>query len=402
MPCAVHAERHHLRVSKIVIDHHALPRRTILGLCCIGMTTLSLLSAGPSACLTAIARDLVLDEAQKGVLLSALFWGFPIAVVISGPLADRFGFRWLLVVGAVLQSVGLYSIASADGLAAAVVGAVILGVGSGATDALLTPVVCVVYPERRTAANNLLHAFFPIGLVVNIALVLALLYIEWPWRPIFRLLGLLPLPYAVAAALITLPANSHQGPERQRTRGLLFQLSFILLAGGLLFAGLTEITAGVWLPNFLEVATQTSQTKSVLALLLFGVTMALGRLSASAMVKFWGARGLVLAGSVLCAVSLVMVSLNLGANFTIACFCVLGFGVASYWPTILGCAGDHYPQAGASMYSALTAAGIMGGAIGPFVVGLVADAYNQQVAMGTLAIAPVVAVLLLLRLLKGR
>ena len=382
------------------MDHHALPRRTILTLCCFGMMTLSLLSVGPATCLTSIAKDLALNDLQKGIFLSALFWGFPVSVIISGPMADRFGFRWLLVLGAVLQSGGLYAIASADLLMGAVAGAVTVGIGAGAIDSLLTPVVCVIYPERRTSANNLLHSFYPIGLVATIGLVLSLMYLEWTWRPIFKLLSLLPLPFAVAAALIPLPASSHQGTERQRTRGLLIHLGFILFGGGILFAGLTEITASVWLPNFVEEVSGSSQTKSVIALLLFGITMAAGRLSASALAQFWGPRGLILMGTVLCTASLVLASLPLGTLFTIACFCVFGFGIASFWPTIMGCAGDHYPRAGASMYSTLTALGVLGGAVGPMLLGLVSGAYNQEVAIRFLAIAPIVALLLPIRMLK--
>ena len=62
-----------------------------------------------------------------------------------------------------------------------------------------------------------------------------------------------------------------------------------------------------------------------------------------------------------------------GPAWSVFWLTVFGFGVSAFWPTIMACAGDRYPQAGASMYSLLAAAGCFGGAVGPMTVGLTAD-----------------------------
>ena len=111
----------------------------------------------------------------------------------------------------------------------------------------------------------------------------------------------------------------------------------------------------------------------------------------SALVNKLGFRGLMISGSVLCAVSLILAALPVSPLFTIFWLSLLGFGVAAMWPTILGTAGDKYPNGGASMYGLLAAAGNFGGVAGPVLVGVVADAGAPHAAMGVLAIAPLVA-----------
>jgi len=65
-------------------------------------------------------------------------------------------------------------------------------------------------------------------------------------------------------------------------------------------------------------------------------------------------------------------------------------------PTILACAGNHFPQGGASMFSLLAAVGNFGGVVGPLLIGLVAERWNLKAGMATLILAPLLAALLLL------
>ena len=380
------------------MSHDQLPPRPVLALCCTGMVTLAFATVAPASSLSAISVDLNLDDAEKGLFLSALYWGFPIAVVISGPAADRFGFRVLLVTGALFQFIGLFLISSASTLASAVWGAVMLGWGGGACGALLTPIVCLTYSDHRARVSNLIHAFYPIGLVLAIGLVLVLMHLGWDWRPILRVLAVLVLPFGLAAAMLRLPTSSYRGPTRLPARRVVRQMGFIVFLLAMLLTGMTEISTTNWLPHFVETQTGSTPATSVVALLLFGLTNALGRLLTSAIVVRWGSRTVFGFGGVLCALSLLMAALPMGTAFTIFWLSVLGFGVAGFWPTILGCAGDRYAQAGASMFSLLTAAGILGGAVGPMAIGLVAETYGLRVAMALLAVAPVTVLCLLLRL----
>lgn len=76
-----------------------------------------------------ISRDLQLDPASLGALSSAWFWAFALAQIPVGVALDRYGPR--RVTAALLTSAGLgcFLFASADGLAQALLGQALIGIG---------------------------------------------------------------------------------------------------------------------------------------------------------------------------------------------------------------------------------------------------------------------------------
>ena len=375
------------------ISERPLPRRTIFIVCCLGMITLSFITAAPAVCLTSIGTDLNLSDTQRGAFVGTPLWGLMAAILLAGPIADRCGFRMLIVLGAALQIGGLAAISWAPNYSVTLFGAVLAGMGTGAMDALMTPIVCAVYPERRTRMSNLLHAFYAIGLVLSVILVTLLLHLAVSWRMAFRALAALVVPYMFVMLVLPLPGRSHAGPQRQPISRLLGRRSFWLLMAAIFLGGATELGVSAWVPSFLEKVTNVSRTRSGLSLAAFGATLAVGRLAASFLAHRLGPRRLLVAGGLLCAISLALIALPVGASPSIFFLALTGLGVAGVWPTVLGCAGDRFPRAGASMFSLLSAMGAAGAAIGPLAVGVVADHSNLSIAMGALAVVPLLALL---------
>jgi len=348
----------------------------------------------PALCLTAISGDLTLDSARSGLFLSCVFWGLVISIPISGPLADRWGFRYLLVGSAALQSSGLILVSHAHQMWIACLGAVITGLGTGIVDALLTPLACAAYPKARAKVANLLHAFYPIGMFLVVVIVIVLMRMDWSWRAIYRFIAATNIPYAIVFLVLPLPRRSHEGSERMPGRHLIRMGPFLLLLGAIFLAGVTELGPSQWLPAYLEQAAGGTRTASALGLLLLGVMMAVGRLGNSFLSRYVSQRRLVVAGATISLVSLVLAALPAGTLFTICCLAMLGLGVSGLWPTILSLAGDRFPQAGASMYSLLHTSGNLGGLVGPLVIGLVAQRGGLRLGMATLALAPVLILVL--------
>ena len=383
------------------VDH--LPRRTIMGVCCYGLITISFMLVGPAMCVTAIATDMGMGpDAAKGLFLGIPFFGVTLAMLVAGPIADRWGFRAMLVTGSSLQALGLFAIAQAGVHWQVLAGGLVLGLGVGLIDPLLSALVCTIYPERRARMSNLLHAFYSIGIVCAVLLVLWLSELGWDWRGVFTTFAALVVPCVLTMPFLPLPKQSHQGQTRLPTRQIVFTGAFAMFLIGIFMAAAAEMGPASWLPSFVERAAKGARWQGGLGLLLFGVTMAIGRLSASAIVHRLGTRRMLMAGGVVCAASLLLAALDVSATFTIFWLTVLGFGVSSFWPTILGAAGDRYPQAGASLYSLLSAAGGMGCMVAPIVIGLAADEMGLRVGMAVLAAAPLAMMLTVGRMLGSR
>lgn len=371
----------------------------LLAACCLAMISIGLVTNLPALCLTAIAGDLGLDRARSGLFLSCAFWGLVVSIPISGPAADRWGFRCLLVASAVLQAAGLYLVSGAHGARQACLGAGVTGLGTGVLDALLTPLACAAYPKARARTANLLHAFYPIGMFLVVLAVLLLVSIGWDWRAMYRLMIAANVPYAILFLLIPLPPQSHEGPARMPSRLVAGQIEFLLLVGAIFLAGVTELGPSQWLPAYVEQAAGSTRSASALGLLFLGAMMAAGRLGNSFLARHASAKVLVLAGAGVAAAGLVLSALPAPAWFTVACLAMLGLGVSGIWPSVLSLAGNRFPQAGATMYSMLQTGGNMGGLVGPLAIGLIAQGTGLRVAMGLLALCPA-AILLLLSLYR--
>jgi fucose permease len=191
-----------------------------------------------------------------------------------------------------------------------------------------------------------------------------------------------------------LPPHSHEGPARMPTRLVAGQVEFLILAAAIFLAGVTELGPSQWLPAYVEQAAGSARSTSALGLLLLGVMMAAGRLGNSYLARHAGPNTLVLAGAAVAATGLVLSALPAPAWFTVACLAMLGLGVSGIWPSVLSLAGNRFPQAGAAMYSILSAGGNLGGLAGPLAIGLIAQAGGLRLAMGLLALCPATILLI--------
>jgi len=112
-----------------------------------------------------------------------------------------------------------------------------------------------------------------------------------------------------------------------------------------------------------------------------------------------GVQRLLAMAAVVCMVFLAGVALPLGTVWRVICLGIVGFSVACLWPTLLAVAGDRFPQAGASMFSVLSAVGGVGCAAAPVALGYVASAFGSLVpAMAALALAPALILIASFRL----
>jgi MFS family permease len=387
------------------MNHKDLPRRLITALCCSCMFTGSFMMVGPATCLGAIAVDLGLEsEAQKGLFLSAPLWGLGVLMLPSGWLADRLGFRLLLFISSLLQALSMGLVSIAQELWVVLMANFMTGVGRGMVAAPMTSLLCALYPERRTQVTSLLHGFYYVGLIFALALILGLLELESTWRTIFQVLGLLVLSYGIAALFVALPGPSRAAEQAGRTplREIVRWPAFLLLAASIFFCSATEMGPANWLPYFIEQAAGASQTLSIVGLMIFGLIMAVGRISTGVVVQRWGAKRFFFGAGLVCSTSLVLMAFPMGTGGTIFLMSVLGLGISGVFPTILGYAGDRFPQAGASMFALLVCVAIVGGLLSPLGVGVAADAFGLRPAMGLLAVAPLMFMVLPLLIREPR
>ena len=133
--------------------------------------------------------DLANSAALLGEALGATFTGFALTLLFGSALVDLVGMKRMLLLSAlgyIAGSAGLFAAtvvpvgASTEAL---VMGSLLLtGLGWGAVEAASNPMVAALYPEEKTHRLNILHAWWPAGIVVGGLLGVAVSAFSLPWE----------------------------------------------------------------------------------------------------------------------------------------------------------------------------------------------------------------------------
>jgi fucose permease len=342
-----------------------------------------------------------LTQEQLGRLGAFAFTGLVVGIVITGPLADRWGAKPFALLGNLLVALGLVAAALAPAYAWLGAAVFVLGLGAGCIDMVLSPVIAALNPTRRAAALNWLHSFYCVGAVVTILAGTLALRAGLGWRAACLLLVPLPAVLFVAFLPLRFPALSKEGGRRS-LRSLLRRGWFWGALTAIFLGGATEAGMVQWLPAYAETSLGFPVWVGGAGLLLFSVAMAVSRMAVGAAgSKFDPYR--VMAWSCGLSVLLFLAGAFLPWPLLALGACVaVGFTGSCLWPTMLAVTADRYPEGGASMYGGLAALGNAGGICLPWVVGWVADRQNLHWGLAVSALAPAIMLPLVLRLRAAR
>lgn len=382
------------------------PRARLLTLLCYGammslaiginllpvfLTTLSALYGGTAG----------LTGEQLGRLGASVFSGLVIGILVTGPLADRYGHKFFAQFGNALVAASLVAMAFAPGYTFLLGAVFALGLGAGVLDMVLSPIVSALNPHKRAAALNWLHSFYCVGAAVTVLAGSLALRAGFGWRGSCLVLVPLPLFLLVAFGPLAFPAPEHEN-TRISVRSLLKKQWFLLAVVGIFLGGATELGMAQWLPAYAETSLGFPTWIGGGALLFFSIAMALGRM----VVGVLGARidpFHMMAWS--CGTSVVLFLLGSFLPIpplALACCILVGFTGSCLWPTMLAVTADRYPAGGATMFGMLAALGNAGGIFMPWAVGWIADRADLHWGLAVSALAPLFMLPLVLLLRATR
>jgi fucose permease len=350
-----------------------------------------------------------LSKEQLGRLSAWCFAGLVAGILVTGPLADRWGAKVFALLGNVMTAASLVVTAWAPGYGWLCGALFFMGLGAGVTDMVLSPIVAALNPERRTVALNWLHSFYCVGAVMTIAVGTVALRAGLGWPGTCLVLLPLPLVLAVLMARERFPSMVDKSAneagvkkERMPVRALARRGWFVVAMAAIFLGGATEAGMAQWLPLYAEKNLGCATWIGGMSLLLFSLAMTFGRM----IVGMAGRRAdpfvMMACG---CAASVVL--FWAGAFFPVAavalCACIAaGFTGSCLWPTMLAVTADRYPNGGASMFGALAALGNAGGIFMPWLVGVVADWRDLHWGLAISAAAPFVMAPMVLWMRRAR
>ena len=163
-----------------------------------------------------ISESLAIPLPQFGPVLSAALVGLMIAALGSGPIADRWGRRWVVIVSVIVFALFALLTARANTLGELVLYRFLTGLGLGGAMPNAVALTAEYTPRHlRAIVVGAIFVGMPAGAVIASAAAAVLIPL-WGWRSVFVLGGVLPL--ALAVVLVARLPESTEWLE-SRTRG---------------------------------------------------------------------------------------------------------------------------------------------------------------------------------------
>jgi MFS family permease len=340
------------------------------------VSTLALAASGMAASLRAnTAGDLQrifldpIDAANSaqmiGTILGIPFLGFALTIAIGSPLLDVIGMGLLLRLSAVCLAAGSLVMVFADSLAGGSsvyhvlwMGALVAGIGWGLVETVINPLTATLYPDDKTNRLNILHAWWPGGLVIGGLLGIALGQAGFGWQVKLAVVAVPALGVLVLCSGLKFPPTERAaaGVSMGEMFGELANPVFVVLFVSMFLTAASELAPGQWVDLALS---RTVGMPGILLLVYVSALMFVMRHFAGPLVHRLSSIGLLWVSSLMASIGLVGLSLANSPVTALLAATVWGTGVCYMWPTMLAAASERFPRGGALLMGLMGTAGTL-------------------------------------------
>lgn len=327
--------------------------------------------------LPAVKADLGASDGQLGIVLFLATAGLVVAQPLAGWMIARGGAVAVAVPATIVYGAGLPLAALAPSIAALAAALFAMGLSNGVLDVAINVMGVEVERSRGRRMLTSMHAAFSFGAMAGAG-----------GGALAAAAGVEPGPHlaAVAALVAIVAALAFRGLPRGGT--LTGRPPFARPSGALLALGaaafcvlLAEGSVTDWSAVFLNGEAGASEALAAAGLTVFSLAMALGRLAGDGLAERFGPGRVVRAGSLLAALGLASSLAAVSPGPSIAGFAVMGMGLASAFPLIVGAAARAGGDAEAPAIAAVSGAGYVGLMAGPAMIGGLSEAAGLRSAL---------------------
>ncbi len=382
---------------------------------CLALLTTSMVFSIRGDIVDALTMDFHITKEQMGAILSPAFWGFTLSIIIGGSLVDWLGMRNLLLtsslgyIGAVLvilfapRPAGpVDSIFGNTGTTILYAGMLALGLCQGLVEAVINPLIATIYSNDKTSKLNMLHAWWPGGLVVGGLVAFALtkaLGLDAPgiapeaathgWQIKLAVVVLPAIVFGVMILGQKFPATERvaAGVSTGEMFREMFRPMFILWFVCMWLTASTELGPDQWVSS---VMSQVAHMQGVLILAYTAGIMFVLRFFAGPLAHRLSPMGLLTLCAILSAIGLFALSAATSPALAFLAATIFGVGKSYFWPTMLGVTSERFPRGGPVLLAIMGGAGMLSVAFILPVMGGWYDAHGAAAAFRYVAVLPVI------------
>lgn len=347
-------------------------RRILFWICVLALYTAALsfsIRTGASGAIKAALLDTGAPLHSGEMIAAALgqsFLGFALSLLVVSPILDRIGARRVMLLSATCFIVGpvlillspnagdidaVYAMLSA--------GMIVCGVGWGCSEGTINPVVAALYPDDKTSRLNMLHAWWPAGVVTGGLISIVFTQLELDWRALIALIPIPGIVFGILAWMNAFPKTQSSAENVsfgemmaepfKRPGFWVFPLIMLLTASA-------ELAPGSWVDIAL---TQTVGMPGILVLVYVSAIMFIMRHFAGPLERRFSDMGLLFICTVPAALGLYLLSVANTPFTALFAATLWAFGVCYMWPTMLAAVAHRYPRGGSWSIGIVAFAGAM-------------------------------------------
>jgi MFS family permease len=322
--------------------------------------------------LPGLAATFTLDAEHLGKIAGAAFAGQAISMAVGSVIVDSIGMKAMLMIAALSQVLGTiatigspqFATQQISGLSVYDVlwyGMFLSGCGNGLIEIGINPLIATLYPTEKTHKLNVLHAWFPGGLVLGGLLMIALsgaLGIDlngkgssdaattFGWQVKSAMLLIPTVVYGALFLIQRFPVTervasgiSHREMYMQALRPM-----FLLWAFCMLLTASTELG-----PQSMQslVLGKTAGMSGTVIVIYTNMLAFVLRHFAGPVAHRLSPIGMMTVSAVLATLGLLGLSYAYDRATAVGAATIFGIGYAFFWPTMLGVTAERFPRGGA-------------------------------------------------------
>lgn len=284
------------------------------------------------------------DKLFIGFCASLLTLGILIGSFSFGSVADRFGYKPVMLLGILLVIAGIEGIVYVPAVGVIPYFFLLIGLGGGVINGVTNVVVAAIYPQNTGAYLSLLGVFYGAGAFGLPLVTSVLLDHGMDYRSILSLVSLILLVPFMLVLSLRFPQAKRSGIIGMREYLAYFTHPAMILIGlFLFFQSAVEAIVPTWTPTYLKETFQVDCQKALYAITVSSLSLAGARLLLSWILKKVSPYQVVLSSLLVVLTGITILALSPAFWMGLTGIGMAGLGLAASFPVMLEYTAGEYP-----------------------------------------------------------